>query len=89
MVAATRPMLQRPCYRLTFSDGAQIVADWQHQWVTSDRAGTPSPAGTGNTMTTGELARTIEVFLSLAPEPDYDQTAWVRRTVLAAPAAAA
>jgi replicative DNA helicase len=59
VVAATRPMLRRPCYRLTFSDGAQIVADWQHQWVTSEGAGSPSPAGTGNTVTTGELARTV------------------------------
>lgn len=35
VVAATEVMHDRPCYRLTFSDGTQIVADAQHQWVTS------------------------------------------------------
>lgn len=35
VVAATEVMTGRPCYRLTFSDGTQIVADAQHQWLTS------------------------------------------------------
>jgi replicative DNA helicase len=38
VVAATEVMLQRPCYKVEFSDGSVIVADGQHQWVTSTRA---------------------------------------------------
>lgn len=34
VVAATDVMHGRPCYRVTFSDGAQITADAQHQWLT-------------------------------------------------------
>ena len=35
VVAATDVMLDRPCYEVEFSDGSVIVADAQHQWVTS------------------------------------------------------
>ena len=38
VVAATEVMNGRPCYEVEFSDGAVIVADGQHQWVTWDRA---------------------------------------------------
>lgn len=31
---ATDVMHGRPCYRLTFSDGTQIIADENHQWLT-------------------------------------------------------
>ena len=31
-------MVDRPCFRLEFSDGASIVADAEHQWVTATRA---------------------------------------------------
>lgn len=34
---ATDVMIDRPCYRLTFSDGAVIVADAEHQWLTTAR----------------------------------------------------
>lgn len=34
IVAATEVMEDRPCYRVQFSDGAEIVADAQHMWVT-------------------------------------------------------
>lgn len=30
---------KRPCYRVVFSDGSNIVADAQHQWVVSDHLG--------------------------------------------------
>jgi replicative DNA helicase len=36
VVAATEVMLGRPCYEVAFSDGTTIVADAEHQWVTSD-----------------------------------------------------
>ena len=41
VVGATSIMNDRPCYRVTFSDGAEIVADAEHQWLTmtaNDRA---------------------------------------------------
>jgi len=34
VLAATAVMHDRPCYQVTFSDGAQIVADAGHQWLT-------------------------------------------------------
>lgn len=36
IVAATDIMLGRPCYRVIFSDGTQVVADAEHQWLTED-----------------------------------------------------
>ncbi|GAB3158354.1 hypothetical protein GCM10027059_02960 [Myceligenerans halotolerans] len=38
VVAATEMMTGRPCYEVEFDDGTVIVADAQHQWVTSTRA---------------------------------------------------
>ena len=37
VVAATGVMQHRPCYRVSFSDGSDIVADAQHQWLTDWR----------------------------------------------------
>ncbi|MEH0931754.1 FtsK/SpoIIIE domain-containing protein [Micromonospora sp. CPCC 205558] len=39
IVAATPVMYDRPCYEVEFSDGTVIVADAQHQWQTTTRAG--------------------------------------------------
>ena len=39
IVAATPPMIGRPCREVIFSDGQRIVADASHQWVTIDKAG--------------------------------------------------
>ncbi|GLZ08985.1 hypothetical protein Acsp03_64510 [Actinomadura sp. NBRC 104412] len=39
VVAATEVMYGRPCYEIEFSDGAVIVADAEHQWRTTTRAG--------------------------------------------------
>jgi replicative DNA helicase len=36
VVAATEVMYDRPCFRLTFSDGSSIVADAEHQWQVLD-----------------------------------------------------
>ena len=38
VVAATDVMVGRPCYRVTFSDGTDVVADASHQWFTRDKA---------------------------------------------------
>jgi hypothetical protein len=39
IIAATPVMHGRPCYEVEFSDGTVIVADAQHQWRTTSRAG--------------------------------------------------
>jgi hypothetical protein len=38
VIAATEVMEDRPCYEVEFSDGTVIVADAEHQWVTTTRA---------------------------------------------------
>lgn len=38
VLACTEVMQGRPCYEVEFSDGARIVADAQHVWVTMTRA---------------------------------------------------
>ena len=53
VVAVTGVLRGRPCFELTFSDGATIVADYQHNWVT--RRGEAGPA----TVTTGDIARSL------------------------------
>ena len=60
VLAATEVMLDRPCYEVTFSDGTTIVADEQHQWVTSTRAERRARGGpTASIRTTVELAATV------------------------------
>lgn len=44
VVAATEVMTGRPCYRVTFDDGETIVADAQHEWLTTTRASRRSEA---------------------------------------------
>ncbi len=34
VVAATEVMFGRPCYKVVFSDGTEIIADELHQWIT-------------------------------------------------------
>jgi replicative DNA helicase len=38
VVAVTDVMHGRPCYRIMFSDGTELVADKEHQWLTETRA---------------------------------------------------
>ncbi len=38
VTAATEVMLDRPCYEVVFDDKTTIVADAEHQWVTTTRA---------------------------------------------------
>ncbi len=57
VVAATEVMRGRPCYRVEFSDGAAIVADEGHQWLTwtSHAAGFVPP----QIVTTGQMAAAL------------------------------
>jgi len=60
VVAATDVLVERPCFRVTFSDGTTIVADAEHQWLTHTRAERRgSAASAGVVRTTKELAATV------------------------------
>ena len=39
VIAATEIMYNRPCYEVTFSDGAKIIADANHLWQVQDGSG--------------------------------------------------
>lgn len=52
VVNATGTMLDRSCYRVTFSDGSEIIADADHLWETEDYAARRSTARNG---TRGDL----------------------------------
>ena len=71
VVAATEVMHDRPCFEVEFSDGTVIVADAQHQWVTSTRADRTGSAGPSRVagaapvpatpITTAQIAQTLHV----------------------------
>jgi phage terminase large subunit-like protein len=42
VVATTEVLLDRPCYRVSFSDGSAIVADAGHEWYVEPRWGKPA-----------------------------------------------
>ena len=62
VVAATDVMTDRPCYEVEFSDGSVVVADAEHQWVTTTRAQRvcPSSARAAVDGGTSELLATME-----------------------------
>jgi deoxycytidine triphosphate deaminase len=59
IVAATEPMLGRPCREVLFSDGSHAIADGEHQWVTIDKNGRRGGRARVEVRTTDEIARTI------------------------------
>ncbi len=75
VTAATEVMLGRPCYEVAFDDKTTVVADAEHQWITTTRADrslafAPSPASADlmeradyvipvSVRTTAEIARTL------------------------------
>lgn len=68
VVAATEVLTGRPCYEVEFSDGAVIIADEQHQWLTETRSARRSAqqAATGyhryrNQKTFAEIRTTAEI----------------------------
>jgi len=50
---ATEVQTERPCYRVTFSDGESIVCDTDHLWTVHDRYARKNPV----TLPTAEMAR--------------------------------
>jgi len=59
VVAATDVMHERPCFEVEFSDGTVIVADAEHQWLTSTRAMRRSADKGSAIRTTREIAETV------------------------------
>ena len=63
VLAVSAVMHDRPCYRVTFSDGSRIVADADHQWVTRHtyRPWAPAPRypGQAETVTTAQIAASV------------------------------
>jgi phage terminase large subunit-like protein len=91
VLAATPVMIGRPCYRVTFSDGCEIVADAEHLWQTTalrsgGRRGPKDAAaprkGQAAVRTTEEIARTLTVRASSSKHP---QAKWNHRVDVAGP----
>jgi deoxycytidine triphosphate deaminase len=61
VVAATPPIVDRPCREVVFSDGARVVADDSHQWVTIDKNGRRYGRTRSAVRTTDEIARSLKV----------------------------
>ncbi|WP_265523718.1 replicative DNA helicase [Oerskovia flava] len=59
VVRATEVMEGRPCYEVVFDDGTTIVADAQHEWVTTTRAERRKASPPSSVRTTEELAATV------------------------------
>jgi len=59
VVGATQIMVGRPCFEVVFSDGTRVVADADHQWLTSTRASRRRGGGQPEIRTTAELAATV------------------------------
>ncbi|WP_435822486.1 replicative DNA helicase [Microbispora bryophytorum] len=72
IVAATDVMVDRPCYEVEFSDGTVIVADAQHQWRTSTRAGRRqrSESRTGHHWSSAALRKVEDANAAVLTLPD-------------------
>jgi replicative DNA helicase len=70
VVAATEVLHHRPCYEVRFSDGATIVADAMHQWLTTAHGPSAiSTSGKTAIRTTDELALDVEAR-HVVPKPE-------------------
>ena len=61
VVAVTPPIIGRPCREVIFSDGARVVADASHHWVTIDKNGRRYGRARADIRTTDEIFRTLRV----------------------------
>lgn len=65
VTAATDVMLDRPCYRVRFDDGSEIIADEEHQWLTHTRdavlvGADAADAESAAVVTTGQIAASAQ-----------------------------
>lgn len=70
VIAATEVMNNRPCYRVVFDDGSEIIADAEHQWLTDTRASRKSKQAVlaglqKNQRNTAEVRTTEEIRSTL------------------------
>jgi replicative DNA helicase len=93
VVAVTDVMHGRPCYRVTFSDGSEIIADAAHQWLTETSASRRSVQGVRTTQEIAETlrcatadrrlnhsvvnAKPIQAPVAELPVPPYTLGAWL------------
>ncbi len=61
VVAATPPLIGRPCREVVFSDGQRVVADAEHQWVTIDKRGRTHGKHEVRVRTTAEIGNSVRV----------------------------
>jgi len=59
VTAVSQVWHNRPCFEVGFSDGSTIVADAEHEWLTSDRAARRSSRRGAKIRTTRELHETV------------------------------
>ena len=59
VIAATPPLQARPCYRVTFDDGTEIVADAEHPWWTERRRPEQQGRPVGGLRSTREIHATL------------------------------
>ena len=59
VTGATGVMTGRPCFEVVFSDGTRVVADAEHQWLTSTRASRRGKGGVPAIRTTAQIAATV------------------------------
>ncbi|HET7385145.1 MAG TPA: replicative DNA helicase [Nocardioidaceae bacterium] len=77
VVAATEVMHGRPCYEMEFSDGSVIVADAQHQWLTSTLVG---PVDSTGVRTTEQIADSLDATHLIAmPDGGFVKVSEARR----------
>lgn len=76
VTAVSEVMRGRPCYRVVFSDGAEIVADAGHLWVTEAHR----QKGRRAVRTTAEIASTLTAGASKSKHP---QAKWNHRVDVA------
>jgi deoxycytidine triphosphate deaminase len=61
VLAATPPMIGRPCREVVFSDGTRVVADAEHLWRTIDKNGRRYGRQRDRVRTTDQIARTLRL----------------------------
>jgi len=59
VVAATEPMVDRPCREVVLSEGTSIVCDASHQWLVVDKNGGRKDPRVARVVTTDDLAHRL------------------------------
>ena len=83
VVGATAVLLDRPCFQVTFSDGTEIVADGQHQWLTTTRRRPAAVCTTEQLAAEPDaghavvLARAIDLPATVLPLAPYALGVWL------------